>query len=244
MGAGGSKSKSNTNIKTRNIVNALVENIMNCQSNTTTKQTFTVSGSYNVIKNSKQVLAITLSSACAQSASNIADMQQAVSSAIQQAVQSQSVSVLGALGGSTATANTIIKNDVEQNITQSNIQNIINATNLQQSIVISGDNNIIDNFTQEQTAALLFTNCQNVINEMKSIQTLNNVSEQQTTATQTNFVSDIISSLTAMLSSGLFFLVIIIGIGAYVLLKSPTLMTALIPTIQEEPQQESQQESQ
>ncbi len=230
MGAGGSKTVTSTNVRTKAAVDALVENIMNCSSNTYIKQTFTIVGNYNVVSNVKQVQYLNISSNCIQDANSLTNMQQAVSAALQAAANSQSVSVLGVLGQSTAEVNTTIDNEVKQVLTQKNIQNIINQTNADQTVLIAGNNNIIDNFSQDQTAQVLFDNAQKVLNQMTSVQAINNVSDSKSTATQTNFISDIVDSIFKGVTSLSYVWVIVIIaliIGAVIL--GPDLLK-ILPT--------------
>lgn len=231
MGSGGSKSYTTTNIKTKLAVEALAENIMNCRSNTLVSQKFVLSGDYNVIKNSKQVQNFKLSTECSQDVKNIADLQQSVANAIKQAAESQSVSVLGALGESRAEVNLNIENEVKQKITQKTVLDIVNETNAQQEMIISGNHNIVDNFEQSQTLDLLFKNCQKVMNEFKSIQAIENSADQNSKATQSNFISDIVDSIFGGLASiGLIWMVVIvvaIAVAGYVITKGGPLAALL-----------------
>lgn len=192
---GGSSSTAKTNIATSSVVDAVARNIMNCGSNSVITQTFAITGDYNVVKDTKQVQNIKLSSDCSQDSKNIADLQQAVSNAIKQSAEAQNVSVLGALGSADSDTNTVISNDVRQHITQENIQNIVNNSNAKQEIIISGNHNIVDNFSQEQTYEIVYQNAQQVVNQMKTVQTIENAVDQESKATQTNPVSDIIDSV-------------------------------------------------
>jgi len=207
---GGSSSKTNTNIKTSLAVSLVARNIMNCSSNSSIKQTFRIEGSYNVVKNVKQVQNLKLSAECAQDNKNIADLQQSVGNAIKQAAESQSVSVLGALGSSDAETNLTIENDVKQHITQENIVNIVNSSNAEQEFIIKGNHNIVDNFSQEQTMDIVYRNSQKVINQMKSVQAIENAADQKGKATQTNFISDIIGSIFGGLQGMMLIWVILI----------------------------------
>lgn len=223
MGGGGSKSSTTTNLKTKAAIDFMVNNIMNCSSNSTTIQRFVLSGNYNSITNFKMVQSMKLSSECAQSSENISDLQQNVANAIKQAAESQSVSVLGALGTSKAQVNSFIDNEVSQKITNQTVQNIVNNTNAQQEVIISGNNNIVNNFAMEQTMDLVFKNCQDALNKLQSVQAVETKVDQSGKATQTNFVSDIIGSifsgLTGLVGLWLIFAVIMACIGAFVVVK-------------------------
>jgi mannose/fructose/N-acetylgalactosamine-specific phosphotransferase system component IID len=223
MGAGGSSSSNTTSIATKASVEALAQNIMNCKGNTLVVQRFIVSGSYNVINNFKQVQNLKLSSSCTQDAKSMADLQQSVAAAIQQAASSQSVSVLGALGKSSSEVNLTIENEVRQKITQQTIQDIVNNTNAIQESIISGDHNIVSNFEQSQTMELLMNNCQSAISQLTSVQTVDTAAKQSSTATQTNFVSDIVSSIFSGLQGlGILWVIIIVvamAVGGYIIVK-------------------------
>jgi len=223
MGSGGSKTKTNTNIKTKTAIDFMVNNIMNCSSNTTTVQRFVLSGNYNTVNNFKMVQNLKLSSDCAQDASNMSDLQQNVSNAIKQAAESQSVSVLGALGSSKSEIDLFIENEVSKKITNQTIQNIVNSTNDQQEVIISGNNNIVDNFLMEQTMDLVFKNCQDVLNKLQSVQAVENSAQQTGKSTQTNFVAEIVDSvfdgLTGMIGLWLLFAIGMAIIGAIIVVK-------------------------
>lgn len=195
MGGGGSKATTTTDIATKSIVEALARSIMNCSSNTQVNQTFKIQGSYNVVKNVKQVQYLKLSSTCSNEAKNLNDIQQTVSNAIAQTAESQSVSVLGALGSSRSETNAKILNEVQQKITNETITNIVNEVNALQEITIEGDNNIVDKLDQEQTMSFVMDSCQKVLNTLTSVQEIQNKVKQDSSAKQTNFISDIISTI-------------------------------------------------
>ena len=219
MGGGGSKSKNKSNIHTSLVIDAVAKNIMNCKSNMKVLQSFRVTGDYNVIQGVKQVQNVKLSAKCAQDAQNIANLQQSVANAVKQAAESQSVSVLGALGGSDSEVDSTIRNDVKQSITQENITNVINNSNAQQEMVISGNHNIIKDFSQTQTYSIVWDNAQKLVNTMKSVQAIENTSDQSAKATQTNFISDIVDSVFSGLQGFGWMGVAIIAVIAYVLVS-------------------------
>jgi len=210
MGAGGSKAKNTTNVKTKSIVEAIAKNIMECKSNVLVKQSFIVSGNYNIIKNSKQVQYVKLSTSCGQNAQNIANIQQSVTNAIKQTAKSQSVSLIGVLGKSNSEVDANIENEVRQKINQETITNIINNSNATQELIISGDNNIIDNFNQSQTFDIIYDNTQKVVNKLSSVQAIDNSSNQSSEATQANPVSQIIDSVGSVITGAYGIIAIVI----------------------------------
>lgn len=221
MGGGGSKTTNTTNIKTQAIVDAMARAIMKCKGNQTINQKFVLSGSYNVIKNFKMVQAFNLSATCSNNAQNTQDIQSAVSSAIKQQLSSQSESVTGAIGnGSSSDVNLIVDNEVRTTLTSETITEVITNTMAQQEAIISGNNNIVDEFEMSQTLSILQENCQEVVSGMKSVQAITNTADTTQTTTQTNPISSIIDSVFGGLT-GMFYVYAIIiiaalGIGAYV----------------------------
>lgn len=223
FGGSGSSAKSTATIDTSLAVNALARNVMSCASTNMVSQTFVVSGSNNIVQNTKQVQALQFNSSCAQSTQNIAELQQTITNAIQQAANAQSTAVLSVLGGSRSDVDTKISNDVKQNITQETIQNIVHTSAAQQSIIISGNNNIINNFDQSQTLSIVLNNCQNVINNLRSVQDINNALNSNSTATTTNPISEIVDSVFSGITSfgwmWVIIIVVAIAVGGYILVK-------------------------
>jgi hypothetical protein len=205
------------------VVEAMSKAIMNCQGNSMVNQKFILSGSYNVLKSFKMVQNFKLSSTCTNNAQNMADIKNAVTNAIEQASSSQNVSVLGALGNSDSDSNTTISTEVETKITNETISNIINNSNAQQEVVISGSNNIIDSFDMSQTMSIVSENCLSALNSLSSFTELKNDAKQSSTATQTNFISDIVSSIfDGIASLGVLWVIIIVccvGVGGWIIIN-------------------------
>jgi len=195
MGGGGSKATTTTSVVSKAAIESIVKNIMNCQNNTTMIQEFIVRGDFTTVSRSKMVQSVNLSSQCANDAQNIADLQQSVANSLKQAAESQSVSVLGALGSSRSEVNANIENEVKQSITNETVTNMINNVMLEQRLIIEGDNTIINEFTMEQTSDLVYNAAQKVVNDLKSTQVLDNNIDQGAKATQTNFIADIFESV-------------------------------------------------
>jgi hypothetical protein len=122
---GGSKSTNTTDILTRSVVKVMTENIMDCASTVSGTQTMQVCGSYNVLEDSTQSMVITLSVDCLNEAENLQKIQQDVSSIVTQAAESQSQSLIGILGASTAEVRTKVQRDMEQAINTTNLTKIV-----------------------------------------------------------------------------------------------------------------------
>jgi hypothetical protein len=192
---GGATSKSNTNVKTKLVVEAVSKNIMKCSSNAGMKQRTIISGDYNVIDGFKQVFTVTLSGECKQDAQSEAELQQSVANAIKAAAEATGVTMTGVLGKSSSEVNVSIDNEVRQTITQENILDIVNKVNLEQELVVSGNRNIIKNFSQLLTADLVYRNSQKLVNQLKSVQTIENDATTQSTATQKSVIAGVIDSV-------------------------------------------------
>jgi hypothetical protein len=218
---GGSSSKSDTNVKTKMVVESVTKNIMDCSSNSSFVMRTVVSGNYNTLENVKQVFTAKLSANCVQDAKSIAEIQQSVANAIKAAAKAQSVTLTGALGKSSSEVNVSIDNEVRQAITQENITNIVNRVNLEQELVVSGNYNIIKNFSQDLTVDLVFMNSQKLINTLKSVQLIENDTDTTSEATQKSVVAGVIGAVgglidsifSGMNTSMLIFLVFIVAMG-------------------------------
>ncbi len=92
---GGASSKSKTDIFNRTVVNALSSSIMNCTDNKLVSQRFEIYGSYNVVKNFRQVQSLKVSSECFNNQSSIMDLRQKVENAIKQEAEAKNVALLG-----------------------------------------------------------------------------------------------------------------------------------------------------
>ena len=199
---GGSSSQTNITDVTSSVTNAMAQSIMNCSGNTMVEQKFAVTGSYNKLNNFKMVQAMNLSATCANNAENLASVQAAVTAAVTAASEAQSVAALGALGKSDSSTNVKIQNDVTQNITSQTITNIINSVNATQSAIISGDNNIISNFEEEQTLVILQNACQSVVSKMSTVQDIASKAEGSSKATQTDPISDLMNGISGVIGAG------------------------------------------
>ena len=198
---GGSSTTQTTNIISRQIAESFVKNIMNCTSSNLVTQSFKIKGNGNIVTGVKMVQNFKLSSDCTQSAQNIAKIQQDLANSIDQVAKTQGVAIFGALGNTSTDQSTYIENEVRSKVTQETIQNIINQTNAQQEFGIEGNENIVKEFTMEQTMELLMSNAQDVINKLDSVQSIENQTKQKGETIQTNPISDIINSVFGGLSS-------------------------------------------
>ena len=225
---GGSKSTTTNSMLTSTAVSAISNNIMSCSGNQMMIQNFILAGNGNSLSNIKQIQSLKLSTECAQSSQNLTALQQEVTAALTAAASVNTQAVLSALSASSESdVNTKIENDVKQNITQNTILKIINDTNLQQNMIISGNANVINNFTQEQTTDILNKNIQNAINKIDSVQKIASKTDAKSTNTQSNplddmlktafkGVNDIADTVGSVFSSGMYTVAAVIIVGMIV----------------------------
>ena len=199
---GGSSTQTNVTNVTSSVTNAMAQAIMNCSGNTMVEQKFTVSGSYNAINNFKMVQAMSLSATCANNAENLASVQAAVTAAVTAASSAQSVAGLSALTKSKADTNIRIQNDVTQNITSQTLTNVINSVNAVQTATISGDNNIISNFDEEQTLVIVQNACQSVVSQMKTVQEIASQADAKAEAKQTDPIDSFMKNINSIVETG------------------------------------------
>lgn len=211
---GGTTSTATTRVATKAITDIMVQNIMKCSTSATMTQTFSVSGSYNVVENVKQVQYLKLSSTCAQDAQNMQDLQTQIANKIKELADAQGSGVLSAVGASHSRTNIDIQNEIKNSVNQQTVAEIVNSSNATQELIIRGDHNIVKNFSQEQTADIVFTNAQKVVNKIKSVQDIDNKADSEAKAVTTNPISEMIDSVFKGLTSlGTIWIIFILGIA-------------------------------
>ena len=234
MGAGGSTSRTSTDIYTQNVVEALSKSIQNCQSNTVINQQVIIKGNYNVVKKIRLVQGMKLSAQCAMDDKNIAAAQQAVENAIKQQSEAQNVALLGGLSKSSSETDLKIHNEVRAKISRETVQNIINNFNATQEFYLDGNSNIVEDVSMEQSMEALFDGCLQAVSQISAVQDIKTKADQTSKATQTNPISEIIGSIGKILTSigGIYavVLIVVICVGggvAIVVIKNGGLDTLL-----------------
>jgi hypothetical protein len=195
MGGGGSKSSVSNIFDTRVAVQTLTNAIMNCKGNASISQILNISGSGNVISGVKQMNAFKLSSTCDQQIKDNKDLQQQLTNEIIASAEAKGSGILSALGGSNSNIFNRIKSDISTMLESNTVNNIVNNVNQLQGIDISGNNNIVKDFTQQMTSELVFSAVQSAINNLSSVQTLTAASNSTAVAVTTNPISDVIDSV-------------------------------------------------
>jgi len=223
---GGSHSTNKATAISNFATKILTSNILNCSTNANAVQRTIVSGNYNVLNGISQVFTVKLSAGCFQDASTMLDLQTKITNAISQQAKAQSVTLTGALGKSDSDVETLIKSNVQTYVNSKSITNLIQSVNLQQELVVSGNHNIIKNFSQNLTSDLIFKGGQKLINKVINKTAGKNVVKTKSIALQKSFfaglikalgsaINNIINSIFGGMNKGL--LIIVIGglIGAY-----------------------------
>lgn len=213
MGQGGSRS-SITNIVDTSIASKILTNsIMSCKGNSNVSQILNISGSGNVISGVKQLNAFKLSSTCNQEIKDNKQLQQDLSNQLASAVEAKGSGIISAIGASKSDVFNKINTDIYSMLENNTITNIVNNVNQLQGIDISGNNNIVKDFTQQMTSELVFSSVQNTLNNLSSIQSANTALQSTATAVTTNPISDLIDSLfTGLQGLMKYWVILVIGV--------------------------------
>jgi hypothetical protein len=192
---GQKQSKSTFSQRTKSVIDMLTTSTMNCQSTTLLSQKFVISGNFNTVSNTKMVQAVKLSTDCFNKAEALADIQNKLITAIDQTTKQQDVALLGAANFSKTQSKVDISNEVKQKITSASLTNMINSAQLDQAFIISGDNNIVDKFSMEQTIDIVSKAAGQLLSTLSSIQDIETKAKMETTSTITNPITELIDSI-------------------------------------------------
>lgn len=199
MGGGGSKSKNKSEVVNDFVSKSIAENIMNCNNQSSVSQRIDVRGNYNVVKNVNMKQAFSLSSTCFQDSKVMNTMVNDIANSIKQSADAQNIALLGALSSSEAEVENYIYNGVKNEIQSSSIQNIVNSTNADQGIGITGNHNIVEDITMNQVVDMISKNSQSIINETDIANTAKTVVEQSASAKQENPLDAITDMIGAVM---------------------------------------------
>ena len=226
---GPSQSKVTSKARTNSVVQAMVNNIMKCTSNTIVVQQIKIVGNYNTVSGVKTAQSINLSAKCANKAQSTTDMQTDVTNELKQIASSQSSALLGALNMQGSKVSSEIESAVAQTITNSTLTDVLNSVNTQQQLIIQGDHNLVTNIEMSQVNNMIYDACQDVLNKNELISKITNVADQKSELTQTNPISEIVDSIFSGLTTGgaIFAIVLIVFIlmGGYIILNGGFLVS-------------------
>jgi hypothetical protein len=185
-----------TNLVDTKVASKILTNvIMSCKGNSNVSQILNISGSGNTITGVKQLNAFKLSSTCNQDIKDNKQLQQDLTNNLVAAAEAKGSGIVSAIGASQSDVFNKINNDISSMLESNTITNIVNNVNQLQGIDISGNNNIVKDFTQQMTSELVFSAVQNALNNLSSIQTLNTAIQSSSKAVTTNPISDLIDSV-------------------------------------------------
>jgi hypothetical protein len=186
MGGGGSKTKNKSQVVNDFVSKSIAETVMNCNNQSSVSQRLDIRGNYNVVKDVNMKQAFSLSSQCFQDVNVMNKMVNEIANSVKQAAESQNIALLGALSKSTAEVDNYVYNAVKNEIKSSAIQNIVNATNAEQGIGITGNHNIVENVTMNQVVDMISKNSQSVINDTDVATRAKTAVDQSASAKQEN----------------------------------------------------------
>lgn len=225
-----SSSSTKSSVFMEAITKAFMKNITKCMTSITLVQTLDIIGDGNNVSDSGQVQVQQYSVSCDQNTQAMADFQNKMADAIQQEAKNQDVAVLNAFGNSSSQVSTNIHNSVKNVLTLENVQAIFNEVNQKQGINIRGNNNIIRNFTQEQSLKMVATSAQKVLAQISAVANIVSQLDQKSSNTVENPVSQIIDSVGDAFSKiwdsmwaplKWFLIIFVVGIVAYMIMGNP-----------------------
>ena len=199
---GGSSSKSKTDIFSELVNKAFVKTLQSCQTSVNQVQEIVIHGSNNTVSNVQMKQQFSGMMKCVQDNQFIADFQAKLANDIKSAAASQSVSVLGALGNSNSEIDTRLRQSVQNIVDTTNMTKLVTTMASTQRIQIgsegavnSSDNNVVENITLEQFNEMLSSNSQKIINQISAVNDLKAQIDQESKATQTNFIKGILDGV-------------------------------------------------
>lgn len=188
----------------QDVTNVLVQNIQRCGTQVSQSQTLDVSGSYNVLSNIVMKQAIQFQINCPQLANNIADIQSQIEAKITE--KAQATGQMISLNSTSSSVDGNITTQVQKNINMENINEIMTTVNMQQGLDVSGNHNIIENVTMDQTSGMIAQAAQTVLNKIDSFAKLDSSGNGDSGAETKNilsFLTDWLSSATGLIVAGL-----------------------------------------
>jgi len=162
-----------------------------------------------------------ISADCSSNQEMLQNIKQQLESDIKDKLSAQSEGVLTALGGSETERSAKIKNTVESRITQEQISEIINATNLNQELKVKGDDNNITDITMQMTSDMMMQASQGLATQITNDLGLKSTSTSESEAKSTPLknlmdgIGNIFSSFTGLMAVYALAVVLVIGAVIY-----------------------------
>ena len=209
---GGSKSKAVADIATDVMTNMITQDMMNCSTMVTQRQTLDISGSGNVLDGVTMKQGFKINVKCVQDSNRKAQLDTAIATAVEQAAEAEGVALVGVIGSSKSEVISNLRTRISTEITMQTLVNCASSINNTQGISISGDYNLIKNVSLEQFGEMIRNCVQNVVSNTSMINDLRNTVDQQATATTKgplDFIADIFTGPTAIIMMVIVLIVII-----------------------------------
>lgn len=184
---GGSKSKVLTDIVNRTTAEVIVENMQQCQANSSQDQSNISQGGISLFNTQTQELSLNLS--CAANFQMNTDIVQKIANKIQQEAEAKSVALLDLVSGSRAEANLYLKNEIGAKVSTQLVQNTV--VSLKQSQEMGAISNRygtavqVGNIQKQSADAVVEAIMESVANTSLATNIVNNTS-QTATASQEN----------------------------------------------------------
>ena len=209
---GGSKSKAVADIATDVMTTMITQDMMNCSTMVTQRQSLDISGSGNVLDGVTMKQGFKINVKCLQDSNRKAQLDTAIANAVEQTAESEGVALVGAIGASKSEVITNLRTRISNEITMQALVNCASSINNTQGISISGDYNLLRNVTLEQFGEMVRNCVQNVVSNTSMVNDLRNTVDQQASATTKgplDFIADIFTGPTAIIMMVIVLIVII-----------------------------------
>jgi len=246
---GGSKSKSAITSLNTQITNIATNIVQSCVVNTGQTQTVVSNNTGFQLGSTLSVVQTTsISSSCFQDASLQANLQNQITSAIQQTATANGVALLGGVGASQSSADSYISNIIKNNVTLSNIQNNYNTITQNQSVTINNSGEQIFSTVDISQGATVFAAATlKTVSDTGVLNALAASIDQQSTATTSNpldFIANIVTGVASAISDSVMSMVafvIFVIIAIFYLVSSGLSTDVSTGSTDEEPQGEEPQ---
>lgn len=183
---GGSSSKNVMDIHTDVSTNVVNENLVSCSSTNTATQSVHQGGIGNVMRDIYMNQSVDVNVNCVNNTKNNNELQQRLANSTEQTAKALGVSLLPALSTAKSKNETYISNVLSSNLTNKNIATLALNTDLSQSIVQTGKDNLMQNVNLNQSAKAAGQIAQTAINSNKGLQDVVNAASQTAEATLEN----------------------------------------------------------
>lgn len=184
---GGTSSTSEASVVTSIISNALTTTMVQNNSYVAQNQEINIVGNNNIISGVTMGQQFQIDTETVTNTSTIDNMQSNIITQLNACVDAQTQGFFDAMAGGTVdSVKSDIANNIESTITEESITTISNQVNQSQSIVISGNANIIKNIGMQEAGYIITASSSDLVASNTFLTTLDNVITQTATSEQAN----------------------------------------------------------